>query len=411
MRTILHVDMNNFYASVECLYTPALRGRPVAVVGDAERRHGIVLAKSYAAKACGVATGDPIWMARQKCPDIVLVPPRYDRYLHHSRLAREIYAAYTDRVEPYGLDECWLDVTGSAALYGDGRAIADELRRRVREELGITASVGVSFNKVFAKLGSDFQKPDATTVLSPEGWREIVWPRPVEELLYVGPQTARTLKRHGIRTIGELAAAWPPLLWSTLGKCGAALQRYAQGQDSAPVALLGETPPPQSIGNSTTLPRDLEDGDGLRIVLYILCESVAERLREQGLQCRTVQVSLRDRNLLWRERQTPLPFPASSAQTLYESVYPLVLAQIRGPLRSVGVRACQLDHWAHSQTSLFPEEQRSQKRDDLERAVDAIRRRFGRDSVRRGLLLTDPSLAAFSPLTDHPAAPPGGAHA
>lgn len=411
MRTILHVDMNNFYASVECLYTPTLRGKPVAVAGDAAQRRGIVLAKNDAAKAHGVATGDPLWMARQKCPDIVLVPPRYDRYLHHSRLAREIYAEYTDRVEPYGLDECWLDVTGCAALYGGGHAIADELRCRVREELGITASVGVSFNKVFAKLGSDLKKPDATTVISPEGWRDIVWPLPVEDLLYVGSSTAKVLHHCYIRTIGDLARASPGFLSHRFGKCGTALQAYALGGDGSPVALAGEIPPVKSIGNSTTLPRDMEDGDSLHIVLYILCESVAERLREQGLQCRIVQVSLRHTDLSWIERQALLDAPSSSAQTLYELAYQLYRDNARGPLRSIGVRACQLDHWANMQTSLLPEVQRSQKRDDLEHAVDGIRRRYGRDSVRRGIMLTDPALSAFNPLTDHPAVPPGGAHA
>lgn len=407
MRTILHIDMNNFYASVECLYDPSLRGKPVAVVGDVEARHGIVLAKNDAAKACGVATGNPIWMAKQRCPDIVLVPPHYDRYLHHSRLAREIYADYTDRVEPFGLDECWLDVTGSLSLHGNGKTIAEELRRRIREELGITASVGVSFNKVFAKLGSDMKKPDVTTVIPAEGWRENVWPLPVTDLLYVGPSTAKTLHRHYIRTIGDLANASPDFIARRLGKCGTVLQAYAMGLDQSPVARIGETPPVKSIGNGTTMPRDMEDGDGLRIVLYILCESVAERLREQGLQCRTVQVSLRGTDLLWRERQAKLDTPSSSAQTIYELAYRLYQDNANGPLRSIAVRACRLDHWAAIQMSLLPDVQRSQKLDNLERAVDGIRRRFGRDSVRRGIMLTDTGLSAFHPLIDHPAVPPG----
>lgn len=407
MRTILHCDCNNFYASVECLYHPELRGKPVAVCGDQEARHGIVLAKNYAAKRYGVKTGNPIWMARQLCPDIVIVPPHYDLYMHHSELARRIYADYTDQVEPFGLDECWLDVTGSADLYGDGRQIADELRRRIREELGITISVGVSFNKVFAKLGSDMRKPDATTVIPADGWKDIVWPLVVSDLLYAGPATTKLLRRYGIRTIGDLARADPYSIKSRLGKCGVILQAYAQGLDRSAVSPAGSVPVVKSIGNSTTMPRDMEDGDGLRIILYILCESVAERLRAQGLRCSTVQVSLRDTDLAWCERQTRLSAPTCTSQNIYDAAYRLYLENVDGPLRSIGVRASQLDHWGHIQTLLLEDAARTQRMEKLDHTVDDIRRRYGHDSIRRGIMLTDPSLAALNPQTDHPAMPAG----
>ena len=392
MRTILH---------------PELRGKPVAVCGDQEARHGIVLAKNYAAKRYGIKTGNPIWMARQLCPDIVIVPPHYDLYMHHSELARRIYADYTDRVEPFGLDECWLDVTGSTELFGDGLQIADALRRRVKEELGITISVGVSFNKVFAKLGSDMRKPDATTVIPADGWEDIVWPLPVSDLLYAGPATTKLLRRYGIRTIGDLARADPYSIKSRLGKCGVILQAYAQGLDRSAVSPAGSVPVVKSIGNSTTMPRDMEDGDGLRIILYILCESVAERLRAQGLRCSTVQVSLRGTDLAWRERQTRLSAPTCTSQNIYDAAYRLYLENADGPLRSIGVRACQLDHWGHIQTLLLEDAARTQRLDDLDHAVDNIRRRYGHDSIRRGIMLTDPSLAALNPQTDHPAIPAG----
>lgn len=407
MRTILHCDCNNFYASVECLYRPELRGKPVAVCGDQEARHGIVLAKNYAAKRCGIKTGNPIWKARQLCPDIVILPPHYDLYLHHSALARQIYADYTDRVEPFGLDECWLDVTGSTGLFGDGRQIADTLRRRFKEELGITISVGVSFNKVFAKLGSDMRKPDATTVIPADGWEDIVWPLAVSELLYAGPAATKLLRRYGIRTIGELARADPYAIKSRLGKCGVILQAYARGLDRAAVSPIGSVPVVKSIGNSTTMPRDMGDGDGLRIILYILCESVAERLRAQGLRCSTVQVSLRGTDLAWRERQTKLPAPTCTSQNIYDAAYRLYRENADGPLRSIGVRASQLDHWGHIQTLLLEDAARTQRMESLDQAVDDIRRRYGHDSIRRGIMLTDPDLAALNPQLDHPVMPAG----
>ena len=235
-RVILHSDLNNFYASVECLDNAALRGKPVAVCGDPALRHGIVLAKSYEAKAFGVATGQAIWEARSRCPGLVVVPPRYDRYLELSHQVRELYLQYTDQVEPFGLDESWLDVGGSASLFGDGKQIADTLRRRVRGELGLTVSVGVSFNKVFAKLGSDYRKPDATTVITRENYRELVWALPVSDLLYVGPATTRKLGRYGVYTIGALARSSPEFLHAVLGKVGVMLWQFANGLDRSGVS-------------------------------------------------------------------------------------------------------------------------------------------------------------------------------
>lgn len=303
MRTILHCDLNNFYASVECLYQPAIRGKPVAVCGDPALRHGIVLAKNNLAKARGVRTGDAIWQAKQKCPGLVCVPPHYARYLQYSRQARRIYEDYTDRVEPFGLDECWLDLTGCEHLHGDGRTVADELRRRIREELGVTASVGVSFCKVFAKLGSDMKKPDATTVIAKDQFRDVVWPLPVGELLYVGRATKRRLERYSIRTIGDLARADYDFIVERLGKMGAVIWGWANGLDSAPVRTAGQEEIIKSIGNSTTAPRDLATEDEVRITLRALSESVAHRLRQHRLLCATVQVHMRLNNLLSFERQ------------------------------------------------------------------------------------------------------------
>ena len=402
-RIILHSDMNNFYASVECLYHPELRGKPVAVAGDPEARHGIVLAKNYPAKACGVQTGDPLWMAKQKCPDIVFTPPHYDRYMQFSTAAREIYSEYTDQVEPYGLDECWLDVTGSIALFGDGRAIADELRRRIRQELGVTASVGVSYNKIFAKLGSDMKKPDATTVITSERFKEIVWPLPVSDLLYVGRATHAKLKRYCIKTIGDLAAADQRFLQRLLGQNGMMLWCFANGLDTSPVSNIGAKSLIHSIGNSTTAPRDLVTDEDIKITLYVLCESVSARMREYDFVCDTVQLGVRDNELQSYERQGKLPYPNRTAKALFEKAFELYKRNhLSGkPVRSLSVRACRLSVRENEQLSLMPDVAAIQKQEELESAVDALRNRFGHFSVQRGLLLTDLQLSSLNPKDDH----------
>ena len=302
-RVILHSDMNNFYASVECMLNPALDGKPVAVVGDPGQRHGIVLAKNQRAKQCGVKTGNPLWLARRLCPEIVFVPPHMELYAEYAHAAREIYYAYTSQVEPFGLDECWLDITSSAGLFGDGGAVADEIRARIKRELGISVSIGVSFNKVFAKLGSDLRKPDATTVIGRAQMRETVWPLPVETLLYVGRATHTRLRERGICTIGQLAQADPAELRRSFGKPGLTLWTFANGLDRSPVCEQGEQAAVKSIGNSTTTPRDLSCDEDAGIVYWMLCESVAERMRESGFLCRGVQVHIRDNELASFERQ------------------------------------------------------------------------------------------------------------
>ena len=402
-RIILHSDLNNFYASVECLYNPSLRGKPVAVAGDPETRHGIVLAKNYAAKALGVQAGDPLWAARRKCPDIIFVPPHYDLYAKYSRIAREIYSEYTDQVEPYGLDECWLDVTASTRLFGDGKTIADKLRERIKFELGVTASVGVSYNKIFAKLGSDMKKPDATTVITSERFREIVWPLPVSDLLYVGRATHSKLQRYGIKTIGHLARSDKDLLHRILGQNGIKLWMFANGLDTSPVSNIGAKSLIKSIGNSTTAPRDLVTDEDIRITLMILCQSVSARMREYGFICRTVQIGVRDNELRSYERQGKLSYPNRTAKALFQKAFELYkLHHTSGkPVRSLSVRACNLSLSENEQLSLLPEISMLQRQEILESAVDDIRKRFGHFSIQNGLLLTDKQLSSLNPKDDH----------
>ncbi len=402
-RTILHADLNNFYASVECLYHPKLRGKPVAVGGDAERRHGIILAKNNEAKAFGVKTGETLWQAQQKCPGLIFVKPHYDLYVKYSRLARKLYEEYTSQVESFGLDECWLDVTNSKALCGDGKKIADEIRLRIKQELGVTVSIGVSFNKIFAKLGSDMKKPDATTVIPREMFQKIVWPLPVENLLFVGRATAQKLKANAICTIGDLAQMNINTLKRKFGKNGEMLWNFANGRDESKVSEANAVQKIKSIGNSTTLPRDLISDEEVKIPLYVLCESVAERLRDKNLKCCAVQLNLRDNELFQYERQGPLICPTCSARVIFEKAFALYCGNrlSNNPVRSIGVRALKLEPENGTQLSLLPELKRVHRHETEEQVIDAIRRRYGHFSVQRGIMLLDTELSGFDPKGTH----------
>lgn len=398
-RIILHSDMNACYASIEQLYHPELRNRPLAVGGDPESRHGIVLAKSQMAKKAGVQTGMALWQARQVCPDIVFVPPRMDLYLRFSRLAHEIYAEYTDLQEPFGIDECWLDCTDSASIKGDGEKIAQEIRSRVKDELGVTVSIGVSWNKIFAKLGSDYKKPDAVTVISRENYRQIVWPLPASDLLYVGKSTERKLYSCGIRTIGDLANADPQLLQHLLGKMGLILSLFANGQDETPVSLEHAAVPVKSVGNSMTTPRDLVTDEDVRIVVYMLSESVASRLRDNGFVSNVIEVNLRDNGLTSFTRQHKQKAAtnisteiALAAMNLFYANYDLAYMN---PLRSIGVRACDLiSDESPIQLDLFTDQIRRDRLLKADKTVDDIRRRFGYSSIKRGIMMKDNIMTA-----------------
>lgn len=411
MRSVLHIDMNACYASIECLYDPSIRNLPVAVGGDVEARHGIILAKNQIAKRFGVKTGEALWQAKQKCPELHIVPPHFDRYLRFSRMAREIYADYTDLVEPFGLDEVWCDVTGTQKLSERGmEALANEIRERVKFELGITVSVGASWNKIFAKLGSDYKKPDAVTVFTPENYRDKVWPMPAADLLGVGRATERKLASRGIHTIGDIAAAPPSMLRGILGKWGLILHDFATGYDTSPVARAGDEAVIKSIGNSTTTPRDLCCDEDAGIVCWMLCESVAERMRESGFLCRGVQVHIRDNELASFERQLKLESPTCLASTLHEAAMRLLRENWdwHKPLRSIGVRATDLlPASTPVQCSIFEDSERQEKRERLERSVDDLRRRFGHYCVGRAVCVSDPTLRNISPKDEHVIHPVG----
>lgn len=405
MRTILHSDLNNFYASVECVYEPSLKDHPVAVCGDPDNRHGIVLAKNYPAKAMGVRTGEAIWQAREKCPDLQVIRPDFKKYMRFSEMMRSIYSEYTDYIEPFGLDEAWLDVTGHPM---DGKAIADELRIRAKEELGLTLSVGVSYNKIFAKLGSDMKKPDATTLITPENYRQKVWPLAVEDLLYVGPATKRKLHDRNIYSIGQLANCSPKVLRGMLGKSGEMLWAFANGLEASPVRAAGTSSVIKSVGNSTTTPRDLVCDQDARMIVTVLAESVAERLRANALCGSVVEISVRDCELNSFTRQKKISKPTALAS----EIIPCAMALFQDsyhwerPIRSMGVCVSALQPLdGDEQLSMFPDFGRERKY-ELECVVEDIRRRFGHYSILRASLIAD-KIGGINPRDDHVIFPVG----
>lgn len=404
MRTILHVDLNNFYASVECLYNPSLRNKPVAVAGDPANRHGIILAKNMPAKKLGVKTGEAIWQAKNKVPDLICVPPQYDKYLRFSRAARQVYYRFTNQVESFGIDEAWLDVSGSVNLFGNGPEIAEKIRRTMKDELGLTVSVGVSWNKIFAKFGSDYKKPDAVTCITQDNYQDIIWKKPASELLYVGHATERKLKGIAIFTIGDLARRDPELLKLTLGKWGLILSDFARGLDTSPVRTIDERSAVKSIGNGVTTPRDITNADDAKIVYICLAESVAARLRENALKCTGVEITLRDSSLYTVTRQMQLPYPTCYAEDILKAAMQLLYRNYdfyrNKHLRSIGVRGINLVTAEKGyQLDMFTPDN-TDKKDKLAKAVDQLRRRFGHDAVMRAATLLDNTLR-INPKDDH----------
>lgn len=412
-RDVLHSDINCCYAQIECQARPELRGKPVVVGGDEEARHGIVLAKNLIAKRAGVKTAMALWEARKACPGLVVVPPDYRLYMDVSRRAREIYYDYTDRVEPFGPDEAWLDVTGTRRCLGLSPAeIAREVSERMVAELGISVSVGVSWNKIFAKFGSDYKKPDAVTVITRENYREVVWQAPVRDLLYVGPATERKLHSSGIDTIGQLACASDELLRNRLGKMGFVLRGFARGQDATEVKpydrdaadVMREI---KSYGNGLTAPRDICDPQSAKVYVWMLAESVAQRMREGRARARTVSVGARAADdLCTRSRQCKLPVAtdvtlevARAAWGLLRELEPLDASH---PLRGIHVRASDLEPAdADLQASLFDPLPRRTEMRELDASVDDLRRRYGNKCVVWGAQLVDEGAASVDAKADN----------
>ena len=389
-RIILHCDMNNFFASVECAKNPALKGHPVAVCGSEEARHGIVLAKNDIAKTFGITTGEPVVKARAKCRNLITVPPHYSEYLRYSAAARAIYDSYTDRVEPMGCDECFLDVTGSTALFGDGETIAHTLRERIKRELGVTISVGVSFNKTFAKLGSDMKKPDAVTCLTEDNFREKVWPLPVSDICGIGHATAAKLASYGIFTVGQLAKAPPPMLKYKLGINGLRLIEMANGRETTPVLPGDAELPMKSVSHGITTYRDIESPEEAWPVILSLCEEIGHKLLSYGKLAQGVSIQLRDNTLASRGYQTRLALPTDSYSVIAKEAYKLLLAKHpwERPLRSLSVGAIDLClNTVPCQTDFFNDTASLHRAETLDRLADRLNRRYGEGTLRYGAVI------------------------
>lgn len=386
-RIILHCDLNNFFASVSLLYNPTLTGFPVAVCGDKENRHGIILAKNELAKKMGVKTAEAIFEAKKKCPELILLPPLYDKYEEYSKKVFNIYTRYTDMVEPFGIDECWLDVTGSTLLFGNGEEIANKIRKDVKRELGLTISVGVSFNKVFAKLGSDMKKPDAVTVISQENFKEKVWPLPISDLLFVGKKTCEKLALSGIRAIGDLPLCEDATLKRLLGKNGVELKKFALGEDYSPVVTPTASDKPKSIGKSTTGKKDFENETEVWKAFLEFSQYICDKLRQLNLYAGGVQVHIRTSSLSVKEFSQSWNDSTNSTLTFAERGFELFKTNysFAEPLRSVGLRAINLkDTHTAVQQDIFGESNQIEELEKVEDSIFMVRKKFGSQSIKRG---------------------------
>ncbi len=398
-KVILHVDCNKFFASVECAAHPELKDLPLAVSGSRDARHGIILAANQIASGFGVKTAEPIWQAQIKCPELVFVSPNYPLYEEYSRLFKGICAEYSDRIEPFGIDECWIDISNNIGKRRDGALVANEIKERIKKELGLTVSVGVSFNKVFAKLGSDYKKPDAVTIISRDNFKDIVWPLSVDNLLYVGGSTKKKLIGRGVFTIKDLINMGKPSLELLLGKQGATLYDIACGNSFEEVNFYEEKRQVKSISNSTTTTRDLTSLEDIKLILTLISESVAMRLREQNLRCKTVSINLKDSSLRSFSRQTSLKVPTSLSSVITNAAFKLATENLNEPyfIRSVGIAVSDLCSDSEIfQIDLFDEAINNEKQEHLEKTVDILKSRFGVKCIKKASILKDSSLSNLS---------------
>lgn len=384
-RVILHCDMNGFFASVELLNHPELRDVPMAVSGDPDSRHGIILAKNQHAKEYGIVTAETIWQAKKKCPGLVLVRPHMSQYKEFCTKINAIYQRFTDMVEPFSIDESWLDVTASQMLFGSGREIADTIRETVKNELGLTLSAGVSFNKTFAKMGSEYKKPDATTEITRENYRDLLWPLPAGELFGVGKATSQKLAKAGIKTIGDIAMADKKYLTALLGKVGTVIWEHANGIDDSPVSLYTEREPVKSVGNGITFKRDLVTGDDIAVAVKALSDTVAGRLRSYGLKACGIKVDIKDPYFKVISRQKQLLSPTWLSQEISSTATEIINSswQQGAPIRMLTITGINLtDELSEEQLNLFAADiEERDKSEKVEFTMDEVRKKYGTDAI------------------------------
>lgn len=409
-RVILHADVNHCYAQIEEMLSPACRDVPMAVGGNEEQRHGIILAKNLKAKPFGIKTGEPIRDALKKCPNLFIIPPKYEEYKYYTEKVKNIYREYSDKVESFGLDEAWIDVTGSQSLFGSGEEIAKEIQDRVLSELGLTVSIGVSFNKVFAKLGSDMIKPQGLVIINKENYKEVAWKLPVEDLLMVGKATKEKMNKLDIFTIGDLAETSVKTLQKKFGVIGALLWSYANGTETSEVDPIGTKRPPKSIGNSWTMPKDINNFKEAKIVFERLTNSVACRLREQGYKGNVIHIHIRDKKLDSFGKQIKIDHCTDTAKEILKIVMDLLdeIWSRNIPLRSVGVSVTGLKPYTtHTQYDLFGVVEELEKENQIEMTIEDIRAKFGFFKVDKCSALLDKKLSEVDPKGNHTIFPVG----
>ena len=409
-RVVLHCDINHCYAQIEEMKHPELKNVAMAVGGHEESRHGIILTKNLLAKKYNIKTGESLREALKKCPDLLIIHPHYDDYLYYTEKVKDIYREYSDRVESFGLDEAWIDCTESVKIFGSGKEIAQIIQKRVLEEVGLTVSIGVSFNKIFAKLGSDMMKPMGLVVIDRDNFKETAWNLPVEDLLYVGRSTQIKLNLFGIKTIGDLAQFDIVALKRNLGKMGEIIWYFANGYDNSEVAITGTTSEIKSIGNGITTPKDITTFEEAKLVFYVLCESVASRAKEKGFVGKCISIHLRNTELKSISRQ----YKFENATNITEEMMPIILMLLKEnydfsiPLRSITITLSHLlNEDCQVQCSLFESNSKHQKGYDLELTLDKIRSTYGFSSVKRCSMLLDEQLTSFNPKGDHIIFPQG----
>lgn len=407
-RFICHIDLNHCYAQIEEMKFPELREVPMAVGGHEESRHGIILAKNDLAKKFKIKTGESLRDAYKKCPDLVIIHPNYDDYMYYTEMVKDIYRKYTERVEPYGLDEAWIDLTDSYHLFADSAEIlARRIQQEVYETVGLTTSIGFSYNKIFAKLGSDMDKHMGFTAITPENFKDLVWPLPVEDLFYVGRATQRKLNELGIYTIGQLAEI--PFRQvrkrlRCLGKMGDMIWCFANGYDVDQVALTSACRDVKSVGNSVTAIHDLHNSEEARLVLIVLAESVASRMRDLGMKGSVISLSVRDTDLHYRSCQHKIDRATCLSTEILDVAMQLLRENVffELPLRGIGISVSKLvPDDGNVQLNFFIDEEQKKEEKDLEITIDAIRDKFGHAIIKKAITLKDRELTDFNPKGDH----------